>query len=264
MRTDNSPQPFANFLSPMLLQPRRRFCVLTLAALSSPVRAVSSPPPPPPVIPVAHSEAVDAAFVGAVMALIGAGAGLRFEAQAVPFARMLRMAEQGEAIGFGISPSDERRRHLAFSGTLFKGAVWAVSRRDGGVVPRDARDLRGKVVCRSRQASYGVELEDPAGSGLDARQISGDLAQRGRTLSAGHCDVLLVTSRNASERALRSRLRAGGADLAALRVSRRPLVEQDVHLGVAIDSPLAALLPRVDAAMRARGQDLRRLVSSID
>lgn len=245
----------------MISLPRRSLCFLPLAAVFPVYAATSSPQS---AIPVAHSEAVDADFVGAVMALIGEGAGLRFEPHAVPFARMLRMAQQGEALGFGISPTAERQRHLTFSGTLFKGAVWAVSRRDGGVDPRDAQDLRGRVVCQSRQASYGAELEDPAGSGLDARQISGDLTQRVRTLSAGHCDVLLVTSRNASEHALRSRLRAGGADLAALRISRRPLVEQDVHLGVASSSPLAALLPRVDAAMRARGEALRRLVSSID
>lgn len=248
----------------MLLPPRRRFCVLTVAALSSPARAVASLPSPPPLVPVAHSEAVDAEFVAAVIALIGEGAGLRLEARAVPFARMLRMAEQGEAIGFGISPTAERRRHLAFSGKLFKGAVWALSRRDGGIDPRNAQDLRGKVVCQSRQASYGGALEDPTGSGPDARQISGDLGHRVRTLAAGHCDVLLVTSRNASAHALQARLRASGADLDALRLSRRPLVEQDVHLGVANRSPLAALLPRMDAAMRARGQDLRRLVDSVD
>jgi len=237
--------------------PRRRFCAFALAAVT-PLSAQTLRAPT--AIPVAHSEALDAAFVSAVLNLIGEASGLHFDPHPMPFARVLRMAEQGEAVGFGISPTAARREQLTFSRALFTGAVWAVGRRDAGVEARDVEALRGKVVCQSRQASYAAESTGPAASGPDAQQISGDLAHRLRTLMAGHCDVLLVTSRNASAEALRARLRSGEADMAALSVPDRPLVEEKVHLGVARNSPLAASLSRVDAAIQARRKALQRLV----
>ena len=241
--------------------PRRRFCALTLAAVSPlSVQAARASTP----IPVAHSEALDAVFVSAVLNLIGEASGLSFDPHAVSFARVLRMAEQGEAIGFGISPTAARREQLTFSRALFTGAVWAVSRRDAGIDARDVETLRGKVMCQSRQASYDAETADLAQIGMDAQQISGDLAHRVRALVGGHCDVLLVTSRNASVEALRVRLRSVDADMAALRLPHRPLLEEKVHLGVARNSPLAAPLLRVDAAIQARRRALQRLVSQLD
>ena len=247
---------------------RRGFSVSSLASTLAMARSARAAPTPvvslPVVVPLAVSEAVDAASLAPVMALIEQGANLRWQRNAVPFARLLRMVEQGDAIGFGVSPTEDRSEAMRFSRPLFRGAVWAVSRRDRGLHADRVEDLRGRVVCVSRTAEYGSALADPATYGLDARQIVGDLKQRVRTLEAGRCDALLVTSRSASLESLLARLRSAGADLQALQTSKVPLIQQDVHFAVAKDSPLAAYMPSIDAAIEAHRGDIARIVNAVE
>jgi hypothetical protein len=206
------------------------------------------------------SEAVDVRFVDPLLTLIEDAAGLQWKRSIVPFARMLQSVELGEAIGFGISPDNSRQDRLLFSRPVFAGAVWAVSRRVRNIDVVRAVDLRGLAVCQSRQAAYGGELAAAKDLALDLRQVAGDLSHRMATLRAGHCDVLLVTSRKASVDSLHERLRAAGADVAALRVSRKPLVKQEVQFAVAKSSAFARHLPAIDAAIRSHHGEIARLV----
>lgn len=246
---------------------RRGFCVASLVSPWVAARAAQAAPgtlPSDPVVPLAVSEAVDMSSLAPVMALIEDAAHVRWQRSAVPFARMLRMVELGAAIGFGISPTEARTETMRFSRPVFRGAVWAVSRRDRGLEVDQVEDLRGRLVCVSRRAEYGTELADPDAHGLVTHQVAGDLRQRLRTLEAGRCDALLVTSRNTSLNSLLARLRASGADLETLQTSRRPLIGQDVHFAVAKDSSLAAYLPSIDAAIQERLGAIARVINAME
>lgn len=203
-------------------------------------------------IPLALSEAVDPQFVTPLLRLIEQPARIRWTLVPVPFSRLLMMVEQGEAMGFGVSPTEARAARWRFSTQVFRGAVWAISRRGQAVQARRPEDLRGLTVCSSRQASYGADLDDVARRPFETEYVAGDLAQRLRTFQAGRCDVLLVTSRNASAATMRARLRAAGADAQALIIGERPLVEEGVHFAVAKDSRFVDVMPRLDAAIEAR------------
>jgi ABC-type amino acid transport substrate-binding protein len=234
---------------------RRRFC--GLAAAMSPIAAwpqgrAAAADEVPLQIPLALSEALDPQFVTPLLRLIEQPARVRWTLLPVPFSRLLMMVEQGEAMGFGASPTDARAARWRFSTQVFRGAVWAVSRRGHAIDARRLEDLRGLSVCTSRQASYGAELDDAAGRPFRTEYVAGGLAQRLRTFQAGRCDVLLVTGRNASAAAMRDRLRAAGADAQALVIGERPLVEEGVHFAVAKDSRFAGVMPRLDAAIEAR------------
>ncbi|WP_431104001.1 substrate-binding periplasmic protein [Roseateles noduli] len=241
-------------------QPLKRRSFLG-AALVAATPAVAQSGRVPPVVPLALSEAVDATFLTPILTVVEQAAKLRWERSAVPFSRLLRLVERGETIGFGVSPTEERSERLSFSVPLFRGAIWTVSRRDRQLDVRHVDDLRGRVVCMSRMATYGNALANPAADGLDVRPVAGDLSRRLRTLEAGHCDVLLVTSFHGSADSVHARLRAAGGNLQTLQVGRQPLSAQDVHFAVAKDSPLATWLPRIDSAIGARRKEIQRLVS---
>lgn len=211
------------------------------------------------VVRVAFSEQLDPAFVTSLVALIASEAKLRLAPESVPLARLLMLVEQGQALGFGLSTSDERRRSLLFSRQVFRSSVWAVGRP--GVDVRDLSSLRGRVVCKSRMADYGSQLDVQATTGLDIRHVDGDLEQRLKTLEGRHCDVLLVAGRSLSDSSIRARLIAAGGDPDKLSISRRPLAEQAAHLAVARASPLVDYLPQIDAAILKCADRIQALIA---
>ncbi len=242
---------------------RRGFCLAAGAAVwPGSARPANDPGERP--VPLALSESVSPQFTRPLLTLIGQASGLNWDRKPVPFSRLLMMAEQGLAIGFGISPVAAREPRLLFSREVFSGAVWAISRRERPVEVRKLADLRDLRVCMSRSANYGPELEASKGRLFEAQYAAGDLVQRLRTLQAGRCDVLLATSHNAATTTMRAHVIAAGGDPQSFIVSERPLVEQGVHFAVARDSELAAVMPRIDAAIQARKAQIRHLVAQAD
>lgn len=236
---------------------RRLFCATALTTLA-PVLARADVP----TVPLALPEATDLAFVEPLLKTLGEAGRFRWQSQSVPFSRVLHMAEQGQAVGFGISPTEQRKARLQFSMPVFQGAVWAISRRDHRIEAQGIGDLKGRVVCMSRSAVYGSEFEDPAWTDSHVQYVTGDLGRRLRTFAAGHCDVLLVTTRNADIASLRTRLKEAGEGGRDLVIEDRPLLQQGVHFAAAKDTPLAAWLPRIDRAIRARRARIARLAAA--
>jgi len=245
----------ARFDSPALT--RRDLCAVALFVARMPGALADVA-----MVPLALSEAIDLNFVKPLLETVGQAAKLRWQYGAMPFSRVLSVVEDGQAVGFGISPTEARTKQLDFSRPIFKGALWAISRRDRKIAVNSTADLHGRVVCMSSSADYGAGFDASVLAGSDLQPVSGDLSQRLRVLSAGHCDVLLVTTHNAMAAALKSRLQAAGGDPSAFVVSAYPLAEQAVHFAAAKDGPLAAWLPRIDAAIHARWSQIQQLVGT--
>jgi Bacterial extracellular solute-binding proteins, family 3 len=165
----------------------------------------------PPVVPLALSDGLNQKFADALLRELAEGAGVRWQVSRVPFSRVLRMTEAGEALGFGVSPSRERDAQLVFSEAVFRSGVWAVGRAEGDAPITSIASLKGRKVCASRQARLGAELDMAAGRDFTVHAVPGDLGSRLRMLEAGRCDVLLVTHFNEPRQARHRPTPAEGA-----------------------------------------------------
>jgi ABC-type amino acid transport substrate-binding protein len=213
-----------------------------------------------PVVPLALSLAVNRAVMEPFLARLAQAAELAWDLSFVPFSRLLKMVERGEALGFGVAYSPQRGERLAFSQVLFASGVWTISRRSQPVDARTPADLKGLRVCVVPGLDYGPELEAAKGRLFEPQGAAGDFASRLRMLQAGRCDALLATQPNDDVHLLEQRVRDAGGELASLVLGRRPIVEQPVQIAVARGCDLAAHLPRIDQALHTHAAPLRRLL----
>ncbi len=214
----------------------------------------------PPVVPLALSDGLNQKFADALLRELAEGAGVRWQVSRVPFSRVLRMTEAGEALGFGVSPSRDRDAQLVFSEAVFRSGVWAVGRAEGDAPITSIASLKGRKVCASRQARLGAELDMAAGRDFTVHAVPGDLGSRLRMLEAGRCDVLLVTHFNEHPALLQQRIRDAGFDPDKLAIGPRPLKELPVYIAARRASPLAAHVPALNRALADRQAAIGRLV----
>lgn len=239
----------------------RRACLVAgLGAI--PGLDASASEPAVPVVPLAISMSVNAPFVMSLLQELAAAVPLAWDLHRVPFARVLKLARSGEALGFGISPSPDRLKEFRFTASLFTSTLWTISRASEPHDPAAIDDLRGLHVCMARDASYGAAMDAAAGRVFTPEFANGDLPTRLRMLAAGRCDAVAVTHFSTDVRPLLGRIAATGADPLKFMISRRPLQQQPVHIGVQRDSPLSRSLAAIDAARIARRQAIDRLIES--
>lgn len=235
--------------------PTRRACLgAALAAVTGAAHAT------PDNIPIALSAALNAPFVDALLDELAAALGIRWQITRAPFARVVRMAEAGEALGFGISPTPQRSRTLDFTQAWFESGVWALSR---AAAPHDAvsvAGLKGLSVCITRDAQFGASFDRAVAREFRALPAGGDFASRLRMLTAGRCDVLLATHYNRDRSQLQSRIRAAGANPEEIAIGRQPLLTQSVHVAVRRDAELARWVPRLDQALAERRAAIAELL----
>lgn len=233
----------------------RRTCLLTaLATVTGSARAT------PTDIPIALSSAVNAPFVGALLDELAAAMGIRWQIIRAPFTRVVRMAESGSALGFGMSPTPERARTLDFTQPLFESGVWTLSRAASPHEAGSIAELKGLSVCITRDAQFGASFDLAVAKEFRALPAGGDFASRLRMLTAGRCDVLLATHYNRDRSQLQSRIRAAGADPDQVVIGRQPLVTQSVHVAVRRDAELARWVPRLDQALAERRAAIAELL----
>lgn len=230
-----------------------------LPTLMQPARAQAERP----MVPLALAQGVNRAAMEPFLQRLGEAAQLEWALQWVPFPRLLRMAERGEALGFGISDTPERRSRLAFSAPLFTSGLWAVSRRDRPVAARSPKELKGLRVCLVPGSNYGPAMEAARrGKVFEVAETPIELPGRLRMLQAGRCDALLVTHSSGGTRALAQRLEAAGGDMATLVLSPRALVSEPVQIATAKEGPLAVHLARINTALQAHGPALQALLEA--
>lgn len=233
----------------------RRGCLLAaLGAAAGRAAAAPAVAPAalPAVVPMALSVSLNLPFVDALLDELATALGIRWELVRVPFTRVVRMASDGSALGFGISPTPARNATLDFTQPLFESGVWALSPASA---PREASavaQLKGLSVCTTRDAQLGTAIDAAAAREFRALPAGGDFASRLRMLGAGRCEVLLATHFNHDRSQLQSRIRAAGVDPDQVFISREPMSRLPVHVAARRGEPLARWVPVLDQALEAR------------
>ncbi len=214
-------------------------------------------------IPIAVSESSRRPFVAEMLKLIGQAAGIEWQVQPVPWARLLLLAERGQALAFGVSRSASRELLFEFSQPVFDNHVWMVVRRDRQLNYRSLADLSGRTLCVTRGISYGSAFEDAKQAALfRVEQVDGDLAARTRMLVAGRCDLMLTSHRNPQPWAVEKVLRQESGYSSGIAVLPTPMQVDPVHFVAARGHQFAQVLPRLNAAMRKQAEPIRALINS--
>jgi|GEM_PF-652223 len=202
-------------------------------------------------VPLVLMDGADPRLTGPLMRLIADAADLEWQIQSVPFARMMLMAERGQALAFGIAKTAEREHRFVFSETVLKSYTWLVVRREHPFPFKQVEDLRERHVCVPNGVSLGRDFDAAKGTLFAPEQVGGPLSNGFAMLRAGRCDALPFTSHlGPGHQEIQDALRKGiaaGADVAVLPT---PLSVSGVRFSAGRDQPLAALLPRIDAAVR--------------
>ncbi len=213
-------------------------------------------------VPLAVGDHVNRAFVVPLLDLIADGAGIQWQIEWMPFARTLLQAERGQSLGFGMTRTPARERVYAFSDVLFFNHAWSIVRRERRLSIQQLSDLDGLSICLGRGVSLSPAFEEARGKRFQVETSGADLAGRVRMLMAGRCDVVLASHRSPDPWLIERRLRKEVGLGSALEVLPRPLMVDPVHFAVGLDTPLAALLPRINKGLAARRQAIRALVDS--
>lgn len=238
---------------------QRRRLLFTLAAISA-GKALGREAVLP--VPIAVSESSRRPFVGQMLKLIGQAAGIEWQIHSVPWARVLLMAESGQALAFGVSRSASRERLFEFSEPVFNNHVWMVVRRDQPLNFRSMEDLRGRVICVTRGISYGSAFEAAKGELFRLESVDGNLGARARMLVAGRCDVMLTSHRSAQAWVVEKVMRKESGHSASIAVLPVPMQVDPVHFVAARGQALAQVLPRLNLAMRRQAEAMRALINS--
>lgn len=232
------------------------------AARVDPRAVLRSPSPTEAPIPVAVSEQAHRPFIEQLFDLLFSAAGLRYELIALPWPRALLSGEQGQALVYGLSRSAQREGAMDFSAPIFASHAWLVVDRDRPLRWGKLEDLRGKVLCAARGASFGVEFDGLVSRGVLQVEHSGfDFNSRIRMLTMGRCDAMLTAHRGSTPARLVRRLQAL-PDGERLQVLPRPLTAETIHFAVSKRSPLSAALLRLDAAIRRERAAIQAMVDS--
>ncbi len=233
----------------------------SLLALGPAAHAVS-PAAVRPVVPLAVGEHANRDFVLPLMELIADGAGIEWQIEWVPYARALLQAERGQSLCFGIARTPARERVYTFSDVLFDNHVWLIARRERRLRIQKQSDLDSLTVCARQGVDLNPEFEESNSTRRQVQLSVGGLAARVRMLMGGRCDVVLASHRSPDPWLIEQRLRKEVGLGSALEVLPKPLMANPVHFAVGLDTPLAALLPRINKGLAARRHAIRALVDS--
>jgi ABC-type amino acid transport substrate-binding protein len=237
---------------------------LFMGAMAASVGAASGRSAAAPLrLPIAISDVGTQRFARQVLALVGQGEGIDWDIQPVPWPRMLAMAQSGEALGFGLSPTPLREAVLAFSEPLYDSRVWALSHRQQSPMLDRVEQLRGLSVCAGRDVSYGERIDALLAESSQTSLVLGDVAQRARLVLAQRCDVALFSSYAASPEALERKLQERLPEAADVRVHRQPLAVWSTHIAVRRGHPLAQSLAAINRAIRRRHSAIRALAEGL-
>ncbi|MBB4845561.1 ABC-type amino acid transport substrate-binding protein [Paucibacter oligotrophus] len=246
--------------SPTAANPaRRRLLSLLGLVLADPSLAGSNPFT---VLPIAINEQANQRFLQALLALLAAQLQVRWDLHSLPWARVLRGADEGRFLALGLSRDAERERRLAFSAPVFANHLWLVVRQGEEPLPRRLADLRGQSLCVPNQVHYGPALvQELARLEIQLQPGVGELEARVAMLQRGRCAGLLTSYRGASAASMRQRLNRLVPE-ANLLVLDEPVDISPVHIVAARNSEWAPWLGRIDRALAGLEVPLRALVDS--
>lgn len=213
-------------------------------------------------LPIAISDVGTQRFPRRVLALVAEGEGIEWDILPVPWPRMVAMAQRGEALAFGLSPTPRRQPLFAFSDALYDSRVWALSHRQQPPLLDHPDHLRGLAVCAGRGVSYGESIDTLLAESTQTSLVLGDVALRARLVMAQRCDVALFSSYVASSEALERKLRQRLPSAGGVVVHRQPLATWSTHIAVRRGHPLAQGLDRINRAIRRQHRAIQALVDA--
>lgn len=213
-------------------------------------------------VPLAVMEGASKPLIEPLMALLARAAAIEWEIQAVPLARMLSMAERGEVLAFGIARTPERERNFVFSDAVLTSYGWLASRQSEDADIKSLDELRGTSVCVMRGATFGSEF-DQASTGAFRKEVYGSSLDQGMAmLRAGRCRYLALSSHRGPDPArLRAELRASSGENLSLSALPPPLSARTVQFAAQREQAIAAVLPRLNAAIRQESAAIHQLVN---
>jgi len=217
-----------------------------------------------PVLPVLVAEQADLDFVRPLLKLVAEGGGFDWQFVIVPWARLLVLAMQGDALAWGLSRSPERDAVLNFSEQVFNTRVWLVTPAGQPLSAPTVAGLDGRKLCKRRGFTLGAAL-DLAEREQRFQVIDSDLGYDGllRMLAAGRCDGLLMTYRSGDPAVVEQRIAMMAPPAGRFVVQRPPLSEGGIYFAAARKRPeLQAQLQRVNAGLRAQAQAIQAVVAS--
>lgn len=236
---------------------------LLMAALAAGTGGTAAPVSAAPLrLPIAISDAGTQHFPRQVLELVAEGEGIEWDIRPVPWPRMVAMAQQGESLAFGLSPTPRRQPLFAFSEPLYDSRVWALSHRQQPPLVDSPEQLRGLAVCAGRGVSYGESIDSLLAASTQTRLVLGDLALRARLVLAQRCDVALFSSYAPSPDALERKLQQRLPDGASVFVHRHPLATWSTHIAVRRGHALAEGMERINRAIRRQHRAIRALADA--
>ena len=241
---------------------KRYLALLAWMAVTSvqgdPRLAASQAPVP---VPLLVNEKSDRLLLDPLLKSIGDASGIQWVTQYLPLRRMLVMAEQGHAFSFGVIKTPQREQIFAFSDPVFSGYVWLVKRRATALEFRSIEDLKGRSICAFQGSRLSPTFDAAKGVLFEGVPVGGGLDRGVAMLRAARCDALAFSTHlGPAHKALEDRIRVDTPGTPDLVVLATPVAVIPVFLVVRKGDELAALLPRINQALRAQRQAIDKLV----
>lgn len=191
---------------------------------------------------------------------VAAAGGWTWRRSQAPMARLLLMAERGEAFGWGLRRTPEREAVFAFSDRVVVNHVWLVTRADLAL-SASLESLRGRTVCLRRGEQYSPAFEASRDRDFQVMATDGDPEARLRMVAGGRCDLTLV-SRRLTHAGMTRYLRGLPEAMGGLKAVPVPLEDEGLHFIVGKGTALALQLPRLNQAIQASSAAVRAFIES--
>jgi len=222
-------------------------------------RLASSQAPLP--VPLMVNEKSDRRLLEPLLKSIGDAAGIQWVTQYLPLRRLLVMAEQGQAFSFGVLKTAQREQIFSFSDPVFFGYVWLIKRRSTLLDFSTLEDLKGRSVCTFQGSHLSPSFDAAKDVLFEGVAVGGGLDRGVAMLRAERCDALAISTHlGPNPKSLEDRIRADAPGTPDLVVLAQPVAAVPVFLAVRKGDELAALLPRINQALRAQRQTIDKLV----
>jgi len=170
---------------------------------------------------------------------------------AVPWARAMFLAQNGDGVIVSLSMTPERQEIYVYSDVVLEDRVLIVTMKKAHITAASLADLKGKRVGYNRGSSYGVKFD--AELPLVDGQPDASSKLRLQKLAAGHIDAAIISGGMAS---VRYNAQLAGIAMPELTVQTTPLALDKNYLGIAKSRPDATqVIKKLNTAIASMKAD---------
>ena len=182
---------------------------------------------------------------------VGRRAGYKVNIVAIPWARALIMAANGEGVICSLSKTPERELIFSFSNPVLVDHVVIVTMKQKNMVAGSLADLKGMVVGINRGSRYGPRFVEELPLVRMDEDNSGE--SRLRKLVLGRFDAAIIPGGSA---AVRFNAKLAGVDMNELTVQKIPLALDKNYFAISRLRPDANdVLGRLNTALASMNSD---------